>query len=124
MFYQNCFNNTVISRILFDEVATSEKEKNLHLFVNSAEKLYDDFCDNIYYLFMNKDNNDRNTLYLNINGSSYVDFNHRSSDTGAIAVLSINKYSPGSPDIVMYIEAALKHFVDYVNSLKNDQKIS
>ena len=116
--YQTTFNNSIISALLFDTLSMTEKEQKIQTFVNESDTRYDELCDNIDYLLMNKDtNSDKNTLYLKNDGSSFIA--ESGIENVGFPVLTINQYSPDSSDISMYLELALKHFssnCDYIKT--------
>ena len=65
--YQEKFNNSIITALLFNNLAMTDKETKLHAFINEADERYDMLCDNITRLLVNKEiNNDANTLFLTI----------------------------------------------------------
>lgn len=117
--YEIKFNNTVIAALMCENIVNEEKEKRLQKFVNSAETLYDDFCDNIYYLLDNKKSlKNKNTLYVASDGTSFIDCFSFPKDRFCFPVLIINQYSPDCSDLSTYIETALHHFVSCVSLLK------
>ena len=119
-FYQTQFNNSIVTGLLFSNLSVSDKERKLQEFVHEAEERYDVLCDNISQLLLNKQsNNDINTLYLTVDGFSFVSDLSLDQGRACVPVLTINKYSPECPDILAYIEVALCHFSSYCNFSKN-----
>ena len=119
-FYQEKFYNSIVTALLFNNLSLNDKERKLQAFVNEAEERYDMFCDNITYLLVNKEtSNETNVLYLTVDGFSFVSNSTLDQQLTCVPVLTINKYSPKSPDILAYIEIALCHFTSYCNFAKN-----
>ena len=121
--FQEKFNCSIITALLFNNLSLCEKERKLQEFVNENEERYDIFCDNIDILFANKDKADESkTLYLTIDGFSFISNVSFENHLTCFPVLTINRYSPNCPDIAMYIEIALNHFASYCEFAKNTIK--
>lgn len=119
-FFQEKFNNSIVTALLFNNLSLCEKERKLQQFTNESEERYDMFCDNINCLLDNKDeNSDLNTLYLTIDGFSFLSNFSMEHQPSCFPVLTINRYSPNAPDISMYIEIALNHFAFYCEFTKS-----
>lgn len=120
LFYQEKFNNSIVTALLFNDLSLNDKERKLQEFINEAEERYDMLCDNITKLLINKEtNNETNTLYLTVDGFSFISNSLLDQQTSCFPVLTINKYSPICPDILAYIEIALSHFTSYCIFVKN-----
>lgn len=120
LFYQEKFNNSIVTALLFNDLSLNDKERKLQEFVNEAEERYDMLCDNIAQLLVNKETNpDTNTLYLTVDGFSFVSNSALDQQATCFPVLTINKYSPMCPDILAYIEIVLSHFTSYCIFAKN-----
>ena len=118
-FYQEKFNNSIITALLFNNLAINDKESKLQAFVNDADERYDMLCDNITRLLVNKEtNNDVNTLFLTIDGFSFISNSTLNQSPSCVPVLTINQYSPSCPDILAYIEIALCVFASYCSFVK------
>lgn len=114
------FNNSIITALLFNTLPLTEKERKIQCFVSENEERYDIFCDNIYRMFVNKGaNGDVNTLYLTIDGFSFISNDVIEQAQSCFPVLTINKYTPGCPDISAYVDMALTHFLCYCEFAKN-----
>lgn len=118
--YQEKFNNSIITSLLFNNLAMDDKERKLQAFINDADERYDLFCDNITRLLVNKEtNNDVNTLFLTIDGFSFISNSALNQQPSCVPVLTINQYSPSCPDILAYIEIALCVFSSYCHFIKS-----
>lgn len=118
-FFQEKFNHSIVTALLFNDLALDDKERKLQEFINDADERYDTFCDNIARLLSDKETNDDiNTLYLTLDGFSFVSSHSLEQNTSCVPVLTINKYSPNCPDISAYVEIALSYFVSYCNFAK------
>lgn len=118
--FQEKFNNSIITALLFNNLAMNDKESKLQAFINEADERYDMLCDNITRLLVNKEaNNDVNTLFLTIDGFSFISNSALNQQSSCFPVLTINQYSPRCPDILAYIEIALGIFTSYCSFIKN-----
>lgn len=118
--FQEKFNNSIITALLFNNLSMNDKERKLQDFINEAEERYDLFCENITRLLVNKEtNNDVNTLFLTIDGFSFISNSALNQQPSCVPVLTINQYSPSCPDILAYIEIALGIFTSYCSFIKN-----
>lgn len=118
--FQEKFNNSIITALLFNNLAMNDKESKLQAFINEADERYDMLCDNITRLLANKEtNNDVNTLFLTIDGFSFISNSALNQQPSCVPVLTINQYSPKCPDILAYIEIALGIFTSYCSFIKN-----
>lgn len=123
-FYSKIFNNSVITAMLHIDIPLNKKELMLQRFVNEFDNRYDIFCDNIMFLIENKDTiNKENTLYLTVDGCSYIKDSGIEPMPYSFPVLTINKYSPDCSDIAVYVELALSQFTSYCDNLKNSLNI-
>lgn len=117
--YQEKFNNSIITALLFNNLTINDKESKLQSFINETDERYDMLCDNIAHLLVNKEsNNDVNTLFLTIDGFSFISNSTLNQQPSCIPVLTINQYSPSCPDILAYIETALSVFSSYCSFMK------
>ena len=117
---QKQFNHSIVTALLFSNLSLCEKERKLQQFVDENEERYDILCDNIYKLFLDKDSNaETNTLYLTIDGFSFISNSSIEQQLSCFPVLTINKYSPRCPDISMYVDIALNHFSYYCKFAKS-----
>lgn len=117
---QEKYNNSIVTALLFNTLPLTEKEIKLQRFISEHEERYDVLCDNIHTLHTNKTKNlDADTLYLTIEGFSFLSNSFMDPQPACFPVLTINQYSPDSPDISMYIEIALNHFVSYCEFAKS-----
>lgn len=118
--FQEKFNNSIITALLFNNLSMNDKESKLQAFINEADERYDMLCDNITRLLVNKEtNNDVNTLFLTIDGFSFISNSALNQQSSCVPVLTINQYSPRCPDILAYIEIALCIFTSYCSFIKN-----
>jgi len=118
--FQEKFNNSIITALLFNNLSMNDKESKLQAFINEADERYDMLCDNITRLLVNKEtNNDVNTLFLTIDGFSFISNSALNQQSSCVPVLTINQYSPRCPDIVAYIDIALCIFTSYCSFIKN-----
>ena len=93
--FQEKFNNSIITALLFNNLAMNDKESKLQAFINEADERYDMLCDNITRLLENKEtNNDVNTLFLTIDGFSFISNSALNQQSSCVPVLTINQYSP------------------------------
>lgn len=121
--HQSNFNKSIVTALLFNSLSLSEKEQKLQLFVNETDERYDMFCDNINRLLENKDtNNDADTLYLTIDGFSFISSSSVGQQPSCFPVLTVNQHSPNCPDISIFIEIALCRFATYCEFTKNTLK--
>ena len=121
--YQVFYNNSIVTALLYSNMSVDEKEQKFKQFVNEIDDRYDELCDNIDYLLVNKEtNNEENTLYLSVDGHSFIT-KAEESVLNAYPVLTINRYSPESFDISMYLELALSHFSSHCDYIKSTQKV-
>ena len=118
--FQEKFNNSIITALLFNNLTMNDKESKLQAFINEADERYDMFCDNITRLLVNNETNDDvNTLFLTIDGFSFISNSVLNQQPSCVPVLTINKYSPRCPDILAYIEIALCYFSSYGSLVKS-----
>lgn len=119
-YFQEKFNHSIVSALLYNNLLLDDKERKLQSFVNEADERYDMFCDNINRLLSRTEsNNEINTLYLTIDGFSFLSNTALDQQPSCIPVLTVNKYSPKCPDILAYIEIALCQFASYCIFAKN-----
>lgn len=117
--YQEKFNNSIITALLFGNLTMDDKESKLQAFINETDERYDMLCDNVTRLLVNKEtNNDVNTLFLTIDGFSFISNSTINQQSSCVPVLTINQYSPNCPDILAYIEIALCVFASYCGFIK------
>ena len=117
---QEKFNNSIIQALLFNNMSLCEKERKLQQFVSENEERYEFFCENIYQLFANIDtNSEADTLYMTIDGFSFISNSTIDQHLTCCPVLTISKYSPKFHDISAYIEIALNQFASYCEFAKN-----
>lgn len=117
--HQVIFNKSVVTAILFNNLTLNEKEQKLQLFINEAEERYDMLCDNVYNLISNKEKNTgADTLYLTIDGFSFVSSSLTGHETSCFPVLTINQYSPVCSDVSILIEIALNQFASFCEFIK------
>ena len=86
----------------------------------TAGNRYDQLCDHI--LEMTTLSGD-NTLYLSINGESFINTIPTTYSLPLFEVLTTNEFSPACNDIIMYIEVVLDHLEKQIMS-ENIQLIS
>lgn len=121
--YQTHFNKSIVTALLFNNLPLCEKEHKLQLFVNEAEDRYDMFCDNINLLIENKGaNSNADTLYLTIDGFSFVSSSLGGQHPSCFPVLTINQNSSFGLDISTLIENALARFAFYCEFIRNTVK--
>lgn len=121
--YQVNFNKSIVTALLFNDLSFSEKEQKLQSFVNEAEERYEMFCDNINSLLENKEtNNETDTLYLTIDGFSFISNSSIGQQNSCFPVLTINHFSPRCSDISSLIEIALFHLGSHCEFSKNNLK--
>lgn len=118
--FQEEFNNSIITALLFSNLSINDKENKLQAFINESDERYDMLCDNITRLLENKEqNNDVNTLFMTIDGFSFISNSALNQQPSCVPVLTINQYTPKCPDILAYIEIALGIFASYSSFVKN-----
>lgn len=121
--HQVKFNCSVVTALLFNSLSLSEKEQKLQLFMSEAEERYDMLCDNIYSLIENKDcNNVADTLYLTIDGFSFISSSLVGQEPSCFPVLRVNQFSQKCPDVSILIEIALFQFASYCELMKTTVK--
>lgn len=114
------FNNSIVTALLFNTLSLTEKERKVQEFVNDNEERYNIFCDNIYRLFLHKGSDfGIDTLYLTIDGFSFISCAALDQQISCFPVLSLNNYASECTDISKYIEIALNGFEDYCKCTKN-----
>lgn len=119
-FFHEKFNTSIVTALLFSNLPISEKERKLQKFVNENEERYDIFCDNINRLLVNKGlNSTPDTLYLTIDGFSFISNSIIEHQASCVPILTINQYSPNCPDISAYVDIALSYFSSYSNLVKS-----
>lgn len=117
--YQEKFNDSIVAALLFSNLSMDDKESKLQAFINETDERYDMLCDNITRLLVNKEtNNDVNTLFLTIDGFSFISNSALNQQPSCVPVLTINQYSPNCPDILAYVEIALGVFSSYCSFIK------
>ena len=82
------------------------KVESIKEFFWSAGNRYDQLCDNIYKMMMLPG---ENTLYVSINGESFINSVPAVYPLPLFDVLTTNEFSPQCKDIIMYIEIVLDH---------------
>lgn len=119
-YFHEKFNTSIVTALLFTNLSLCEKERKLQKFVNDNEERYEIFCDNIHHLLINKDvTASAQTLYLTIDGFSFISDSIAEQQNGCVPVLTINKYSPCCPDISAYIDVALSFFSSCTSLVKD-----
>ena len=122
--FQEKFNNSIVTALLYHDLSLCEKERKLQQYVNECEERYDLFCDNINKLLENKDTSTKaNTLYLTIEGYSFISDAILDFQESCFPVLTINKYSPQCADISMYLDLALYYFCTHCEFSKEMTKV-
>lgn len=118
--FQEKFNNLIVQALLYNNLPLCEKERKLQQFVNESEERYDSLCENIYQMCYNKTADcETDTLYITIEGYSFVSTSFIDQHLTCFPVLTINQYSPRCPDISAYIEIVLNFFASYCDLAKN-----
>ena len=118
--FQEKFNHSVVTALLFSTLSEDDKETKLQSFINEAEERYDLFCDNILQMLANKNTSqETNVLYLTIDGFSFASNATLEQQPSCVPVLTVNQYSPHCPDILAYIEIALCHYSTYCRFAKS-----
>lgn len=117
--FQEKYNNCVVTALLYSHLPLCEKERKIQQFVNDSER-YDIFCDNVYSLILNKDNNDGvDTLYITTEGFSFVSNSLMLPQESCFPVLTMNRVVLDSVgDISKIIEIALFNFSAYCDLMK------
>ena len=120
--FQEQFNNSIVTALLFINLPLNEKERKLQGFLNEHDERYDIMCDNIYrMLISNHLDKDPKTLYLTIDGFSFVSDSTINRQLSCFPVLTINQRSAHNVDISVFVEIALQNFLSHCEQLKRTQ---
>lgn len=98
------FVDLIITAILKNY--TEGKVESIKEFFWTAGNRYESLCDHIHQMTMLPDTN---TLYVSINGESFVNNIPANYSLPLFEVLTINEFSPKCNDIIMYVEVVLDH---------------
>lgn len=109
--FQEKYNNCVVTALLHNHLALSEKERKIQQFINDPER-YEVFCDNVYSLMVNRElGNDIDTLYLTIDGYSFISNSTMLPQPSCFPVLTLTKdFLRDKTDISVFVEIALYNF--------------